>query len=146
MIDRIQPSRREFVSQLGAGFGSIAMAQQLLAEASDEHLHHRPRAKAVIQLIMNGGPFQGDMFDPKPALNKHEGQRPDEVDFRTERKTGGLLGCPFKFTPRGNSGLPVSELLPRLSRHIDDMSILRSVYTDNPNHGCLLYTSPSPRD
>lgn len=138
MIDRIQPSRREFVSQLGAGFGSIAMAQQLLAEASDEHLHHRPRAKAVIQLIMNGGPFQGDMFDPKPALNKHEGQRPDEVDFRTERKTGGLLGCPFKFMPRGNSGLPVSELLPRLSRHIDDMSILRSVYTDNPNHGPAL--------
>ena len=138
MIDRNQQNRRDFVSQMGAGFGSIAMAQQLLADASGEHLHHRPRAKSVIQLIMNGGPFQGDMFDPKPLLNKYEGQRPDEVDFRTERKTGGLLGCPFKFTPSGESGLPVSELMPRLSNHIDDMSILRSVYTDNPNHGPAL--------
>lgn len=138
MTNPLTTTRRGFVSQLGAGFGSIALAQQLQADTRQEHVHHRPRAKAVIQLIMNGGPFQGDMFDPKPLLNKHEGQRPEEVDFRTERETGGLLGCPFKFNPSGECGLPVSELLPRLSNHIDDMSILRSVYTDNPNHGPAL--------
>jgi hypothetical protein len=52
-------------------------------------------------LFMNGGPFQGDFFDPKPALEKFAGERPAEVDLRTERATAGLLPSPFKFQPRG---------------------------------------------
>src|SRR5438093_1524705 len=101
--------------------------------------HHAPQAKRVIQLFMNGGPFQGDFFDPKPALSQFAGQRPKEVEFRTENATGGVMAVPYKFEPRGECGLPVSELLPKLGQHIDDLCIIRSLHTDNPNHGPALF-------
>lgn len=87
---------------------------------------------------MNGGPFGPDYFDPKPALTKYNGQRPEGVDLRTERPTGGLLASPYHYAQHGQSGLPISELLPHLSRHADDLCVLRSCYTDNPNHGPAL--------
>jgi hypothetical protein len=88
---------------------------------------------------MNGGPFQGDFFDPKPALNEYAGQRPKEVEFRTENATGGCMPVPFKFERRGECGLPVSELLPRIGDYIDDLCVIRSMHTDNPNHGPALF-------
>ena len=88
---------------------------------------------------MNGGPFQGDLFDPKPALNKFAGQRPAEVQLRTERETGGLMPVPFAFRNCGQGGLPISDLLPHLQRRADDLCVLRSLYTDNPNHGPALF-------
>jgi hypothetical protein len=121
------------IGALGGGLGSIALGQSLEAAP-----HFAPRAKRVIQLFMNGGPFQGDLFDPKPLVTKHAGDRPAEVDLRTERKTAGLLPSPFRFHHRGESGLPVSELLPLTAGCIDEMCILRSVHTDNPNHGPAL--------
>jgi hypothetical protein len=88
---------------------------------------------------MNGGPFQADLFDPKPALNKFSGQRPKAVELRTENQTGGLMPVPFGFRRWGRSGLEVSELLPRFGQRIDDVCVLRSLYTDNPNHGPALF-------
>jgi hypothetical protein len=88
---------------------------------------------------MNGGPFGPDVLDPKPALNRYAGQRPAAVNLRTENQTGGLMPVPFRFRPHGQSGLPVSELLPRLGQCIDDICVLRSVHTDNPNHGPALF-------
>ena len=132
-------NRRELILTLGGGLGVVGLSA--LAQAKPQNAgscHHRPRAKRVIQLFMNGGPFQGDFFDPKPALNQYQGQRPNEVKLRTERQTGGLLGSPFRFSKCGQSGLPVSDLLPRLRAHADDLCVLRSVYTDNPNHGPAL--------
>ena len=128
------------IQQLGAGMGSLGMASAFHAEAAAASLpsHRRPKAKRVIQLFMNGGPFGPDLLDPKPALQQFAGQRPAEVDLRTERKTAGLMPSPFKFSPRGQSGLPVSELLPQLGQEIDQLCVLRSVYTDNPNHGPAL--------
>ncbi len=141
-------SRRTMFRRVGGGLGSVALASALLDEQStsasaaqhhETRTHHRPRAKHVIQLFMNGGPFQADFFDPKPALNQFAGQRPKEVEFRTENKTGGLLGVPFGFQPRGECGLPVSDLLPRLGECIDDICVIRSMHTDNPNHGPALF-------
>ena len=77
---------------------------------------------------MNGGPFQGDFFDPKPAINQFAGQRPKEVEFRTENKTGGLMPVPTAYRPRGESGLPVSNLLPQLGECIDDICVIRSMH------------------
>jgi len=134
-------TRRQMVQRLGGGLGALGLAQ-LLAEPSLAALpapQFGGRAKRVIHLFMNGGPFQGDFFDPKPALTKFAGQRPKEVDLRTERATAGLLAPPFKFAPRGKSGLPVSDLLPKLGECADDICVLRSLYTDNPNHGPALY-------
>ena len=133
-------SRRQMIQNLGGGLGAVGLAS-LLGQASANELapHTAPRAKRVIQLFMNGGPFGPDMFDPKPNASKYEGQRPSELDaFRTERKTAGLMPSPFQFQPRGQSGVPVSELLPKFGEHIDDVCVLKSVYTDNPNHGPAL--------
>ena len=139
-------SRRQLLCRSASVPGMIGaaafLAQQSKLEAARGSLpqgcHFAPRAKRVIHLFMNGGPFQADLFDPKPALVKYAGQRPEGADLVTERPTGGLLPSPFKFRPCGKSGVPVSELLPNLSRHIDDMCILRSLHADNPNHGPAL--------
>jgi hypothetical protein len=107
-------------------------------DAASHAPHFPPSTKRVIHLFMNGGPFQGDFFDPKPLLEKYAGDKPPGADLLTERPTGGLLPSPFRFERRGESGLPVSELLPQLSRHIDDICVLRSMHADNPNHGPAL--------
>ena len=137
-------SRRQMVQALGGGFGSLALAQLHASTASTAPTqpllpHFAPKAKHIIHLFMNGGPFQCDLFDPKPALNKFAGQKPPGADLRTERPTGALMGVPFKFSQHGQSGLPISELLPNLSRHADDLCVIRSMHTDNPNHGPALF-------
>jgi hypothetical protein len=146
-INPSQPlSRRHMLQQASAVPGMLGatafLSQQSLAESTNglfpEGRHFVPRAKRVIHLFMNGGPFQADLFDPKPALAKYAGQRPEGADLLTERPTGGLLPSPFKFKPCGESGVPVSELLPKLGQHIDDMCVLRSMHADNPNHGPAL--------
>ncbi|WP_425619401.1 DUF1501 domain-containing protein [Anatilimnocola sp. NA78] len=140
----IEPSpgftRRQLIERLGGGLG-LAGLLPLLTESSAHATppQFRPRAKRVIQLFMNGGPFQADFFDPKPLLTKYEGQRPEEVMLRTERVTAGLLASPFAFAQHGSSGLPISELLPNLAKFADELCVLRSLYTDNPNHGPALY-------
>jgi hypothetical protein len=133
------PSRREALASLGGGLGMIGLAGMLAGNARGALApHFPPRAKRIIHLFMNGGPFQGDLFDPKPAVAKHAGERPAEVDLRTERKTAGLLPSPLKYARHGESGLEISELLPHLSRHADELCVLRSLHTDNPNHGPAL--------
>ena len=137
-------SRRQMVQALGGGFGSLALAQLHASAATVTPTqpllpHFAPKAKHIIHLFMNGGPFQCDLFDPKPALNKFAGQKPPGADLRTERPTGALMGVPFKFSQHGQSGLPISELLPNLSRHADDLCVIRSMHTDNPNHGPALF-------
>ncbi|MFO0903352.1 MAG: DUF1501 domain-containing protein [Pirellulales bacterium] len=155
---RLGLSRRQLLARMGGGLGTLGLAQLLadpssLAAAPEQPAlkqtapgksivrgpHIAPRAKRVIQLFMNGGPFQADFFDPKPLLNKHAGERPKEVDFRTENATGGLMAVPYAFQPRGRCGLPVSDLLPHLGQCIDDLCILRAVHCDNPNHGPALF-------
>jgi hypothetical protein len=86
-------------------YGSLGMqsvgAGPATANAAAPSLgpHFRPRAKRVIHLFMNGGPFQADLLDPKPALIKYAGDKPQGADLLTERPTGGLLPSPFKFRP-----------------------------------------------
>jgi hypothetical protein len=136
-------SRGAFVESLCGGFGAVGLAGMLnptLANAATAPLgpHFAPKAKHVIFLFMTGGPSHIDMFDPKPALLKYEGQRPDSVDLRTERMTGGLLPSPFEFKRHGESGTQVSELLPNLANSVDDMCVINSMYTFNPTHSrCL---------
>jgi hypothetical protein len=132
-------NRRDALRTLGAGLGSLGLAATWNAAARTPLGAHFPaRAKRVIHLFMNGGPFGPDFMDPKPALRKFVGQRPKGADLRTERPTGGLLDVPFEYDQHGQSGLPISDALPLVSRHADDICVLRSLYTDNPNHGPAL--------
>ena len=134
-------SRRHMIQSLCGGLGGVGLtamfgAQQADAAAVGHYAgpHLPAKAKQVIFLFMAGGPSQIDMFDPKPSLLKYQGQRPDSVNLRTERQTGGLLPSPFEFKKRGRGGVDVSELLPQLSSVIDDVCVIRSMYTFNPTH------------
>jgi len=134
-------SRREALARLGGGLGMLGLTSALQAAGDGSIVgapHFPPRAKRVIHLFMNGGPFGPDFFDPKPALTKFAGQRPEGVDLRTERATGGLLASPFSYARHGRSGLEVSELLPLTAHHADELCVLRSVHTDSPIHGPAL--------
>ena len=114
-------SRRRMIQSLCGGLGSVGLSA-LLGEKSVSAAiagHYSgpnlsAKARQVIFLFMAGGPSQIDMFDPKPSLLKYQGQRPDSVNLRTERQTGGLLPSPFEFKKRGRSGIDVSELLPQV--------------------------------
>ncbi|MBX6315790.1 MAG: DUF1501 domain-containing protein, partial [Isosphaeraceae bacterium] len=86
-------------------------------------------------LFMNGGPSHVDTFDPKPLLKKYEGQNPPATMVETGRKKRGtILPSPFKAKPCGQSGIEVTELYPEVGACIDDICIIRSMHTDNPNH------------
>src|SRR5256885_11810728 len=113
------------VLALGGGLGALGLAPLLYGSAAEKRTHFAPRAKRVIQLFMNGGPFAPDLLDPKPAINRFAGQRPDAVNLRTENRTGALMPVPFRFRPAGQSGVPVSELLPHFARCIDDVCVVR---------------------
>ena len=129
-------SRRAAIGALGSGFGSLALADLLGREASGSFLqtHFAPLAKQVIFLFMQGGPSHLDLLDPKPNNAKFAGQRPQDVQLRTERVTGGLLPSPFKFQKCGECGTEVSELLPHFQRCVDDVCVVRSLHGVNPNH------------
>jgi hypothetical protein len=155
----MQPlSRRALIERLFGGIGAAGIAGLLpgSVQAAIPGHYTGPRmpgkARRVISLFMTGGPSQLDMFDPKPALLKFEGQRPDSVDLRTERQTAGLLPSPFEFKKYGASGVEVSSLLPQLASVIDKVCVIRSMYTFNPTHtparnlfhtGTVLATRPS---
>ncbi|HRH99323.1 MAG TPA: DUF1501 domain-containing protein, partial [Prosthecobacter sp.] len=135
MSDLSALSRRELLTRMGGGLGALGLASTVQAGPRS---HFVPKAKRVIHLFMNGGPFGPDFFDPKPGLVKYAGQKPTGADLRTERPTGGLLASPYAYSKHGQSGLEISELLPNLARHADDLCVLRSCHTDNPNHGPAL--------
>ena len=105
--------------------------------------HFNVPAKAVIHLCMQGGPSQVDTFDPKPALQKYDGQvAPEQLTksatFANDRR-GQLMASPFQFKRHGASGAWVSELLPNIAEHVDSMAIIRSMFNVHPNHEPAIY-------
>ena len=138
-------NRRMLLNRFGGGLGMIGAAGLLArveAAAGEAKRTQRPhfpaRAKRVIHLFMNGGPYQGDLFDPKPALEKYAGTKPPGADLLTERPTAGLLPSPFQFHRFGENGIHFSELLPQLAQHAEQICVLKSLHADNPNHGPAL--------
>lgn len=136
-------SRRSMLAQSGCGFGALALAGMLAAEEPDRAVqpfsvrapHYAAKAKRVLFLYMPGGPSHVDLFDPKPRLKEEDGKPlPFEKPKLERAKTGNLFGSPWKFSKQGQSGIEVSELLPKLSAHIDDLCVIRSMYADNINH------------
>lgn len=144
-------ARREFLGCSGLGIGSAALALLLNEDsrgagrhASDplaaQQAHFPARAKNLIYLHMVGAPSQLDLFDFKPTLQKHDGQLcPPELlegqRFAFLGKDPKLLGTPFGFRRHGESGVELSELLPHLAGVADDLTILKTVQTEEFNHG-----------
>jgi len=128
-------NRRDFFKRCGMGFGSLAMAEMLAGTAEAGVKTHFPgRAKHVIHIFLNGGVSQVDTFDPKPELTKRGGQMLPFDNLQTERKTGVALPSPFTFKKHGESGIPISDLFPHLSKCADEMAVIRSMHAELPNH------------
>jgi hypothetical protein len=151
-----EQTRRDFFSRVADGLHGAALASLLgtdvLRAASvtppraydlkPRATHHSPKAKSVIHLFMNGGPSQVDLFDPKPALQRYAGQPPSRdlaSEVRAVRETGGLMPSPYTFAKHGQSGTEVSELLPHLSKCVDDIAVVRSMFTTHLAHEAALY-------
>ncbi|MFN0128615.1 MAG: DUF1501 domain-containing protein [Verrucomicrobiales bacterium] len=145
-------SRRNFLRTSACGFGSLALKailqqQGLAGQAAagqappplaSKPPHFPPRAQRVIFLFMKGGPSHMDLFDYKPRLVQGSG---GELPYKlpsTEATVGleatRLLGPVSGFKHHGQSGLFMSDLLPLLGRHADDLCLLRAMQADSPNH------------
>ena len=133
-------TRRHFFQQAGFGIGATALTALMNDELFAQQIQQRaPKAKHIIYLFMAGAPSQLELFDYKPALQKYHGQDCPPEYLKGERFafTKGvpkLLGTPFQFKERGKSGQMISELLPHLSKHSDDIAIIRSMHTSQFNH------------
>jgi hypothetical protein len=149
----LAPSRRQILRTMGTGFGMAGLAGILnalergrtntppgvTAPMAPKAPHFKASAKHVIFLFLNGGPSQVDTFDPKPMLQKYSGQPMPNGNLQTERRTGNLLGSPFTFRRCGKSGIEISEIFPKLGESIDDICVIRSMYTEIPNHEPSLF-------
>jgi len=132
-------TRRAFLNRFGMGFGAMSLATMLgpslfSAQASNmvsplapRQPHFPGKAKRVIHIFAQGAPSHLDTWDPKPELNRLDGRDLPGVN-------GIAMGSPFKFTPRGKSGIEVSEVFPMLGDRADDLCVVRSCYTDIPAH------------
>lgn len=145
-------SRRELLSRAAAGFGALA-ATALLADdaaAADARPYRDPRnpnpleplppqypakAKSVIFLFMDGGPSQVDTWDPKPLLERENGN-PIKLKVPATQfdNVGAVLKSPWEFRARGKSGTPVSSLFPHVGEMVDDLAVIRSMTSDFSEH------------
>ncbi|PYV09589.1 MAG: sulfatase [Acidobacteria bacterium] len=159
-------TRRSFFGQCAGGLGMIALWQLLLQEgraavAGDRPLnlnpleprapHFAPKAKNVIFLFMSGAPSQLDLFDPKPELQKWEGQplpasMTKDLKLAFIKPTAEIWASPRIFRRHGQCGMEFSDLLPHIATCADEICLIRSMYTEQFNHhpGQLMMSCGSP--
>ena len=151
-------TRRQFFGHTGLRLGGLALASLMgrahgassanAAPIARVHPalagfpHFAPKAKRLIYLHMNGGPSQMDLFDYKPQLaDKFDTDLPDSIrkGQRITTMTSGQARLPvapsmFKFAQHGNSGMWISELLPKTAEIVDDIALIKTVNTTAINH------------
>ncbi|MCE9534474.1 MAG: DUF1501 domain-containing protein [Planctomycetes bacterium] len=145
----------------GLALGAM-LQQENLAHASSPSLwlppdgkaQFKPKAKSVIWLFMNGGVSHMESFDPKPMLDKYAGKTIAETPFKDTQdpeklklarvtvindangqQRNKILATQIGFKKRGKSGLDVSDWFPHVGSCIDDIAVVRSMYTTDDNHG-----------
>jgi len=149
-------TRRHFFAKTGFGIGTLALSAlmngKFLSQAAaaaeldavnpmaPKASHYAPKAKRIIYLFMAGAPSQVDLFDPKPKLQEFNGQDiPAELikgqRFAFIKGTPKLLGSPHTFKQHGQCGAPVSNLYPHTAKIVDDIAFVKSMHTDQFNHG-----------
>jgi hypothetical protein len=147
-------TRRHFLAQSSLSLGSVALAwllerdrafakparPELEPQAFDTRPRpaHKPaRATAMISLWMQGGPSHHDLFDPKPEMAKWDGQPfPGEIKYdNAAQASSKVFATPWKFAPRGECGMELSELIPHICAVADDICLVRSMHTGVNNHG-----------
>ena len=145
-------NRRRFLSKLSLGIGSVALGSLLVPdlfsgkaqeEALLQHLpHFAPKAKRIIYLFQNGAPSQLELFDYKPMLREKFGEDLPASIRMGQRLTGmtadqkkfPMAGSYFNFSQYGQSRAWISEILPHTASVVDDLCIIKSIYTEAINH------------
>ena len=154
--------RRHFLEKAGLGFGSLALGSILHSDGFgaqsmgtiDGNPHFAPKAKSVIWLFMRGGVSHMESFDHKPALNKYAGKSIAETPFShvqdpeklkkvrvvvvndaNGQQRNKLFPLQIGFKKYGQSGIEVSDWFPHVGSCIDDISVIRSMWTTDDNHG-----------
>ena len=154
---RTYDTRRSFFHKVSTGCLGAALAALLsrdLYGADDPNYrnpepsllprspHQAAKAKSVIHLFMNGGPSQMDLFDPKPKLDELHGKSYFEKiagEVENPEAAGSLFRSPYKFARHGESGLWVSAAMPYLAQCVDDLAVIKSMYTTNLTHEPALF-------
>ena len=161
-------TRRQFLTRTGMGFTGMALSGMMFKDgqaqaASADDLqgalgwpHHPPRAKSVIWIFLIGGVSHMESFDPKPELTKYGGKSMDETPYKEAadpERIRKILAEPGKekrevykkifpliagHRPRGESGIEVSDLFPHIGGMIDDIAVMRGMWTIDNNHGAQL--------
>jgi hypothetical protein len=155
--------RRAFLADMGMGFTGLALAAMLHRDGyaaggrwapPDGRPHFPPKAKSVIWLFMNGGVSHLESFDPKPMLDRYAGKTIAETPYRhvqdperlrlarvvvvndaNGQQRNRILPTQVGFRKRGQSGIEVSDWWPHLAECVDDIALIRSLYTTDDNHG-----------
>ena len=141
-------SRRWFLRNCGVGMAGLALnslfAREELRNAPANPLaarlpHFAAKAKRVIYIFQAGAPSHLDLFDHKQELIKRDGELPPAELLEGYRAAfinpkSALLGTKFKFNRHGQSGIEISELLPSIAKHVDDLCFIKSMQTDAVNH------------
>ncbi|MBM3798219.1 MAG: DUF1501 domain-containing protein, partial [Acidobacteria bacterium] len=154
--------RRAFLADMGMGFTGMALGAMLnrdgVARAATvaPGPHFAPKAKRVIWLFMIGGVSHMDTFDPKPALNQYGGMTYDETPFRSaldnpltkknlreviqglHKQHARIYPLQVGYRKRGQSGIEVSDWFPHVGGMVDDLAIVRSLWTTDNNHGAQM--------
>ncbi|WP_437230583.1 DUF1501 domain-containing protein [Planctomicrobium sp. SH661] len=162
-MPHLNSSRREFLWDMGAGFTGVALSGMLQSDGffksakanesvtGDARLlaprpqHFPTKAKSVIFLFMYGGPSQMDTFDYKPELQKRDGEEVQTEIRRRSVQSTKLLASRRKFAQHGESGLWCSDAFPHMSQHMDEMAVIKSLYSDSFAHGSAMLQMNSGR-
>lgn len=146
--------RRHFLARSAMSVSSVALAwmqrrAEICADGKkpiEQNQHFdvipksppsKPKADAMISLWMQGGPSHHDMFDPKPEMAKYDGQQfPGDIKYdNAAQASSKVFASPWKFRPRGECGMELSELIPHTATVADDICLIRSTKTGVNNHG-----------
>jgi Protein of unknown function (DUF1501) len=150
-------SRRQALQEAAGGLGAVALSWLLdqqnvvgaptisapgpLYNLKPKQPHFAPKAKNVIFIYISGGPSTIDMFDPKPGLLKYDGKpAPFEIKGRALNGSQQIMASPWSFQQYGQSGRPVSELLPYCAKAVDQVAFVRSMTTDRIDHSTAQFT------
>ena len=139
-------TRRYFLGNVYTGLGGIGLLslfQNKLSAAPSQwypgrgQTHHPAKAKRVLQIFCPGAASAMDLWDHKPSLDKYHGKPlPGEEDFVSfQGKNGNLMKSPWPFKQAGESGKPISTLLPHMSRHVDEIAFLHGMHSTTNTHG-----------
>jgi hypothetical protein len=140
-------TRRSFLGNvmtapLGIGLLQLLSDRVMASERNDwvpgKGMTHRPaKAKRVLQIFCPGAASHIDLWDYKPSLEKYDGKPlPGEKDLVSfQGKNGNLMKSPWPFNPAGQSGKPISSMLPHMAQHADDIAFIHSMQNKSNTHG-----------